>query len=570
MEVRVKGNQKKIRLNKNNFIAAGGEGQIYAANKVAFKIYTKVKNMLPFAKIQELSAITNSNVIKPEKVVLNTRQKPIGYTMKHISDTYALCQIFPKGFRDRMHLDGDAVLKLIRRMQSTISDIHNMGVLIVDLNEMNFLVDKKFKEIYFIDVDSYQTQSFPATAIMESIRDRHTRKFSQLTDWFSFGIVSFQMFVGIHPYKGKHPKIHYPHDKPRQLNERMEKNIPVFHKDVRFPQSCLPFGTIPKIYQDWYKAIFFEGKRVPPPTELGQVIIVPVVIKTVSGNEDFEIIEIFEYSSNIVRFLSIGGIRTTVTSKDFYINNKIMPQNCNQDIHVGITPLGNKVISATLKDGCLLLFNSTDNNVPKHDIRAEDIMSYKGRIFIKNKDILSEIKFVEMGSNIHAVPHHIANVMENATKLFDGVAIQNILGSFIASIFPSSGTHHQIQCPEFQGYQIVDAKYDNNVLMVIASQKGKYDKFILKFDEKFSSYSIRKVEDISYCGINFAVLDNGIVIHINENEEIEIFSNKKDKNTVKVIDSSVISGDMKLFNDGAKVVFAQGKKLYQLKMKKGQ
>jgi len=57
------------------------------------------------------------------------------------------------------------------------------------------------------------------------------------------------------------------------------------------------------------------------------------------------------------------------------------------------------------------------------------------------------------------------------------------------------------------------------------------------------------------------------VVHINDNEEVEVFTNKKDVNTVKVIDSSVISGDMRLFSDGAKVVFAKGKKMYRLKMK---
>ena len=194
-------------------------------------------------------------------------------------------------------------------------------------------------------------------------------------------------------------------------------------------------------------------------------------------------------------------------------------------------------------------------------------MSYEGRVYIKNNDMISEINFIEMGKNIHAVPKHVGNVMEKATKFYDGVIIQNVLGSFMASIFPSSGVHHQIQCEEFKGYQIIDAKYRDGVLIVIASKKGKYDKFILKFDDKFSSYSVRKVEDISYIGINFTVLDNGLVIHINENEELEIFSNKKDKNTVKVIDNSLIDGNMKLFNDGVQVVFSKGKKLYKLKMK---
>ena len=560
MEIYIQGNKNKIKLDKRHFISQGGEGSIFARRGIVYKIYTNPKSMIPHAKIKELSSIKNSNVIKPERIVLDNRQKPVGYTMKHISNTYALCQIFPKAFRDRTGMDTKNVLELIQKMQKTISDIHKEKILVVDLNEMNFLVNKKFEDIFFIDVDSYQTNSFSATAIMDSIRDRHSSTFSELTDWFSFGIVSFQMFIGIHPYKGIHPFL-------KGFDERMNANIPVFHKDVKFPKVCLPFDIIPQAYKDWFKAIFFDGKRLSPPSDPVELIVIPVVVKTVMGNEDFDIKEIFEYDSNIIKYISINGVRATITSKDLYISQKKITQINNKNIHIAITPLTDKIISASLVNSNILLYNASDGTTPVYDILADDIMSYQGRVYIKNSDTISEITFVEMGNNIHAVPKHVGNVMENATKLYDGVIIQNVLGSFMISIFPESGLHYQIQCPEFKGYQIIDAKYKDNVLMIIGSKKGKYDKFILKFDNKFSSYSLRKVEDISYCGINFTVLENGVVVHINENEEIEVFSNKKESKTVKVISNSVISGDMKLFNDGVQVVFAKNKKLYRLKMK---
>jgi len=560
MQIFVKGSKDKINLTQNHFVASGGEGNIYARRGVVYKIYQNPKGVIPFSKMKELAAIQNVNVIKPERLVLDKKNKPIGYTMKHVPKTYALCQIFPKAFRDRTGMDTKNVLNLVQKMQKTIIDIHKEKILIVDLNEMNFLIDKKFKDAYFIDVDSYQTQSFPATAIMESIRDRHNKTFSELTDWFSFSVVSFQMFCGIHPYKGKHPSV-------KGMEDRMMANIPVFHKDVKFPKNVLPFDVIPQAYKDWYKAVLFEGKRFAPPTDPVQVIVVPIVMQTVIGNEDFDITEIFEYETNIIKYVAINGTRATITADDLYIGNKKIFQTCNKNMHIAITPLLNKVISATLIDGDVLLYNSSDESVPKHDIKADDIMSYKDRIYIKNKDMISELNFVEMGKEVHAVPKHVGNVMESSTKFYDGVIIQNVLGSFMASMFPTAGVHRQIQCPEFKGYQIIDAKYRDNVLMVIASKKGKYDKFILKFDSNFSSYSVRKVDDISYVGINFTVLENGIVVHINENEEVEIFSNKKDSNTIKVVDSNAISGDMKLFNDGVQVMFSKGKKLYKLKMK---
>ena len=560
MQVFIKGSNNKINLTKNSFISSGGEGNIYAQKGTVFKIYQNPKVVIPYSKIKELSAIKNSNVIKPEKLVLNTKNSPIGYTMKLVPNAYSLCQIFPRAFRDRTGMNIKNVLHLVQKMQKTISDIHKKNILIVDLNEMNFLVDKKFNDIFFIDVDSYQTKNFPATAIMESIRDRHNSTFSELTDWFSFCIVSFQMFTSIHPYKGKHHTL-------KGLENRMLANIPVFHKDVRFPKACLPFDVIPQAYKDWYKALLFDGKRLPPPSDPVDIIVVPVVVKTIMGNEDFDITEIFECNSNIVKYMSLSGSRYTITSKDLYISQKKIVQD-NKSEYVAITPLLNKIISASLVDGDVVLYNSSDSTTPKYNIKADGIMSYKDRVYIKNKDTVSELEFIEIGNNIHVVPKIVANVMENATKLYDGVIIQNILGSFMASVFPSSGVHYQIQCPEFKDYQIIDAKYIDNVLIVIGSKKGEYDKFILKFDDKFSTYSLRKVEDIVYTGINFTVLENGLVIHINEDEEIEVFSNKKESNTIKVISNDdIIQGDMKLFNDGVKVLFSKNKKMYQLKMK---
>jgi DNA-binding helix-hairpin-helix protein with protein kinase domain len=141
--------------------------------------------------------------------------------MRYVDRTYALCQVFPGSFRTRHGFSTDAALRLVRRLQEGVRTVHSHGILIVDLNEMNFLVSDSFGEIYFIDVDSYQTPSFPATALMESVRDRHAKRFSTSTDWFSFAIVSFQMFVGIHPFKGTYAPLQGVIEKDKKLDARM-------------------------------------------------------------------------------------------------------------------------------------------------------------------------------------------------------------------------------------------------------------------------------------------------------------------------------------------------------------
>lgn len=200
MKYTVKG-KNTVDLDNKNFLAQGGEGSVYVISKTAYKIYNDPKKMLPIGKIQELSALTAKNIIKPENIILDNKNHEIGYTMRFVDDTYSLCQLFTKAFRQRNNLDHDTMFKLIQSLQNIVKHVHEKKILIVDCNELNFLASKDFKDIYAIDVDSYQTPNYPATAIMDSIRDRHTKVFNEGSDWFSFAILAFQMFIGIHPFK---------------------------------------------------------------------------------------------------------------------------------------------------------------------------------------------------------------------------------------------------------------------------------------------------------------------------------------------------------------------------------
>ena len=257
----------EVRLGKSDFKAQGGEGAIYVKGPNAYKIYTDPQRAIPPAKILELSALTLPNIIRPLGVLLDTKSRPVGYSMRAVGRSYALCQLFPKAFRQRHNLTPESAFRLVRRLQEGVSHVHARGVLIVDLNELNFLVAEDFSEVYFIDVDSYQTPSYPAAALMESVRDRHALKFTSGSDWFSFAVVSFQLFVGIHPYKGNYPPLQGLPDKEKKLDARMRANVSVLRPEVSVPASCLPFSVIPPAYLDWYRAVFEDGRRLPPPDD---------------------------------------------------------------------------------------------------------------------------------------------------------------------------------------------------------------------------------------------------------------------------------------------------------------
>lgn len=544
-----------VTLTKSDYLASGGEGDIYVKNNTAYKIYQDQKKMIPVGKIQELSLIQNQACIRPKNIVLDNKG-PVGYTMRFVQDTHVLCQLFTMAFRNRNNISHDKMQVLIKSLYNLIDDIHKAQIVIVDLNEMNFLVQSKFEEIYAIDTDSYQTRTFPATAIMDSIRDRHAKSFSEQTDWFSYGILSFQMFTGIHPFKGKHSVY-------KNIEERMQNNISVLNKDVSVPKACYTFDVIPEVYKLWYKAVFDDAKRFPPPINFDQVKV-QIQANIVIGSDKVDITFIKEYDSNIINIYYFGNTKVQTLNSMYLTDYK----KINHDnACFAYTKTGAQFL-CTVNNSKLKVINTNTEKEIHCNIDAQSIMQYSGNLYIKSNEKILVLEIIETKQSIILSANIAANVLEHSSKFFDGCLVQNIVGAYYVSIFPEHGVHHQIKMSEFDTHKIIDAKFENNVLMtIIVDTNGKYKRTIHRWDQSFSTYDTRILDDIENKGLNFVVLDNGIAICCNENDELEIFSSKKDSSSIKIIKDSGITSDMKLFKSGSILMFASENKLYSAKMK---
>ena len=563
MKVIIKGKGAKT-LGNQDFLSSGGEGSVYAKAGLAYKIYADPSKMIPLKKIDELAVLNHPNIIRPLDVICNDKNKPIGYTMQYINDTFALCQLFTKSFRDREGLTTEQCFALVKRMQQGVQHVHDNKILLVDCNEMNFLVNKKFDEVYFIDVDSYQTPNFPATALMESVRDRHMKpgKFSQETDWFSWAIVTFQLFVGIHPYKGSHKSL-------KTLDDRMKKNISVFNSGVSCPKVVLPFDVIPKAYRDWYEAVFEKGLRSCPPDSAVEVINVVTKITKIMGTNKFDIEELEDFSNfgSIINVIYHFGTRVVQTTEGVAIGKK-KHLGVNPKTKIGFTNQFNHVISAFANNGKIILANLSTGSRVTGDINGQSVMSYDGRLYIVSEGSVYEVNFVETPSNTLAALNLVANIMPKSSQVFDGVIVQNMLNAYYVSVFPTTGKHCQIRISEIEKHRIIEAKYDRQVLMIIGvDNDGKYNRFVIRFDDKFSSYDIRREDDIAPSGLNFVVLDTLNVAHINEMENLVIFRNKKGDDKALLIEDPAIGSHMRLYRWDSQAVFSSGGKLYRIKMK---
>ena len=565
MDLMVQG-KGKVTLGKTDFTAAGGEGAVFVKNGVAYKLYGQSdcsgkfifspKKMIPLGKIQELSALTEPDIIKPELTLLDAKGTPVGYTMRALPDAITLCQTFTKSFRDRNHISPDHMLKLVQKLQMGVGHVHDNGLLIVDLNEMNFLVDPGLDHVYFIDVDSYQTPHFPATAIMESIRDRHSRHFSIGTDWFAFAIVSFQMLVGIHPYKGKHCTF-------KTLDERMLANVSVLNPGVNMPGACQPLSVVPPVYLDWYEAVLERGERVTPPASLTAVIVLAPTIRRLPGSDNFLIEEIGAFDGQIIASVA----NNVLTTKSVYAGTHRVGDAAAGSV-LGVTPTQNHPVVGRIENGRLILTDVLRKADLPLTVAADEIMATAGRIYVRQGNLLQEVSLTELPTRILSGVDVVGRVLGQATQLFEGVAIQNLLGAAYVGLLPDTGRFHEIRVPELEAYRIVDAKFERGVLVAVGSKQGIYDRLVLRFDQPYRTYDVRTVTDVPLVGVNFTVLDSGVTALLNENEELELFSKARGNASIKVVPDRAIGGDCRLFSRGAQTLFARDASLFKVTMKK--
>lgn len=588
MKVYVKGESAPINLTQANYVGEGGEGVVYARGQRSFKIYHDPSKMPPLAKIRELSSIQDDRVIRPLGLILDGRKKiPVGYTMRFIRDAWALCQLFPRSFRERECVNPDTMQYLVGKLQELFSNVHKANVLLVDGNEMNFLVGKRFNDIYGIDAASYQTKNFPASAIMPSVRDWSVepKDFSELSDWFSFAVVSFQMFTGIHPFKGKHPSV-------KGLEDRMKAGISVFDPSVKVPTVAYDFSVIPSAYRQWYEALFKQGKRLPPPGEFGIVAVIIPKVKSVSGSNliDLEdLSDLLGQEGNVRGVWDMGFSRShshllVVTPNGVWFDSRGMKGSLpgfragdapKRLSGIGFTHSGWPII-ADHDEKIPTLYDVMHRCPVSFNLEALEVSCQGDNLYMRTPDAVYRIVLNEAADKVIASTNRVAMTLEHASRLYPGCVIQNLLGAVHVSILQGDASH-QIRMKELDGYRILDAKFDSTegdphpqgggVLMVVGEKKGQYDRFVFRFDSTDYSYDVRVVEDTQPSGLNFVVLPTGVCVCLNEDTNLELCAARKDSKSIKEVKDPILTGDMRLYKRREQLLIGRGNKLWEAKLK---
>lgn len=561
-----------ITLTDKNYKASGGEGSIYCASGKAYKLYhDPVHTQFPLKKLQELSVITNPQVIIPQELIYhpNTGQS-LGYTTRFIDNVEPLLKYFTRSFKTDNNIDFKMINELVKQMQLTVADVHAAQCLIVDLNELNVLVEIKGNQIipWFIDTDSYSTPSFKATAIMNSVMDRKastTDKNGKLhynptieSDWFSFAVLAFWLYSNIHPYRGGHPNY-----KPRDKVKQMDDGISIFHPGVRVPPSVNDFKVIPPRHLDWFKRVFVNGERdIPPIADSSIPLLVPTQIITIQGTDKISVDEVVAYGDDILSVCPIMGIYYVATKTHIYANKKEI--GTHKAKHINLCSASDGTIILAQRDTTSkVIFRDLTKSDPVGTAISKDIFVRNNAFYTVTQGKLIENSFRGFGNKIIHNMNEIENVSNISSVMYNGCIIQDLLGKFYLTLPYKLGSCFSKYISQLDGYRIIDAKSDKNIIMIIGEKKGIYDKFIIIYDKTYTKYDIRKIDDVTVNTLNFAVASNGLCLSL-EDDKLELFVNP---NQVQVIDNPPFTSDMPLFNTSDGFFFINDNSFHSIKNK---
>lgn len=555
MKVTIEGIGEKT-IRKNMFVAEGGEARVFVSSGVAYKVYKEPGKCIPEAKIREFSAISDPRIVKPERLIRDAKQQPIGHTMASVPYSLTLCHLFPRSFLTENSVTMDKIHGLVTQLYEVTQHAHDSDCLIVDHNELNTLVSDDVSRIAAIDVSAWQTKSFPATAIMDSIRDRHVdnHDWSVGSDWFSWAILTFQLWTGQHPYKGRHPN--YKGKVADRMNERMRDNVSVNDPLATVPPVCGSFDVIPKALKDYYWSTFDNGTREVPPFPFDAPVVQQVKRRTkvVSGGAITMTLK-EEFSEPIRRYhcqAVMYGDKCRYQGVDYDL-----PSTHKALIADAKTAM---LLSVQVEDDCLRLVRmATGKVVWSVRVRADAVVEIGDHAYVVSGGRLSVVRVTGLRpvANILPVPQ--------AVHVLDGTVMQNLLGRWHVAWLPAPERCHMVGLPELDGMRIVTGVMRRNLLVVAGLRDSIYHRYEFRFAAD-GSWDTQSFHDVESPVVNFTVNEAGIAVLVSAADEVHVFSSDPGARSRSVVPDACIDGSWRLWTDGLHILASRDGELCQISM----
>lgn len=547
-----------ITVRPNDHVATGGEGSVFKVSNTILKIYLDSTKMIADdmpAKVRSLSTLSHPGILAPKGII--TERSPIGFYMDFAQGN-PLTPYFATDFRNQNGIDNAKTLKIVQEMREIYAYAHSNKAVLVDANELNWIVANDLSP-KAIDVDSWAIGKWPAKVVMPSIRDWHSKTFNELTDWFSWGVVTFQLFTGIHPYKGTLQGF-----ARGAMVDRMKANASVFSSGVKLNNAVRDFRAIPEPLRIWYKETFQDGKRSLPPLSFQSVVAVPIVQKSIKSSQKLSHKLVYDGALDPIVKLFYCGLGLTQSGKIVQVSSgKVILGSQSKDAEVISANNGWLIFSA----GTFTWVNTTSLEAFAVSITSNfsHAIAYKNRMFVVSERGLSELSLM-----MFSVPLLSAGTtwttLPNATRWFNGCGVSDVIGAIYLILPFGDSSCANVRAKELDGLMPVAAYLGDRFFSCISvNRAGDYIKSEFSFDENYRDYVYWEGRsDIP--ALNIAVLQKGICSTITEDGVLNLFALRNPGQIMKINDP-LIEMDMKLVNMREEIYYLKEGNVYSLKTK---
>ena len=171
MQVQING--KRVQLENNAVIGVGGEATVFKLGSDAVKVYLVPDDQRGKKLIQMLTKASSlpQAVVAPQHLVYDDKGKAIvGFTMRLLDTQYVeVRELTKKKYRTQTSITAKDVARLFLHIGETLQRIHQTGMVVGDLNDLNIMF--RDESALFIDVDSFQFDKYPCPVGTEAFTD---------------------------------------------------------------------------------------------------------------------------------------------------------------------------------------------------------------------------------------------------------------------------------------------------------------------------------------------------------------------------------------------------------------
>lgn len=416
-ELRLESGQSVV-LRPADFVAQGGEARVFARGPRAFKVFDTARPDLGRRR-DALQSVDHRRAVVPDALLLGPVGEPRGYVMARVPRGVSWARAATASFWQRSGMKASHAWAMVADLFDIVRAAHEAGMVIADLSPNNVLCGPDLDTAFVIDTDSWQTPTDPATAITPTLVDPRCSGpvFSPASDWFAFAVTSFELLVGIHPFRGKHPAL-------TDLAARMKAGVSVFDPQVSMPGCCRPLQSLPPDYAKWCRSVLEGGLREPPPGLRRR--------KALPADR-----------TRIVAVLQVGTRRVQVHAPD--------------------TAGEFRLFERTARGAAMPLPGR---------FRADELVAHGGRVFVRRSGQIDELLVRSVGQRLVASLRPRGKVLPGSSQLFGSVVLWTVLGQAWALVLQAERTH-PVRVPELDRMTPIDATYHGGWLEAVAERGGR-------------------------------------------------------------------------------------------------